>query len=252
MTTRKCVENGAEFPTWAPPGVIHYLGEYELQLEHYAAEDPRRGCPALLRTLLVEQRMKRVWEALLESKKPMASLIFAAAACHGFLGPRCEEGLTPAQHKAFIEKVRKLSTKLSNTLRGGHLDEAVMSHLALPYNARALSARVDGCTERPGQPRWNRFSEILDSVASAAPYLCPKNADKRTHGEKACRRQFVKHLTAFFDEYLGGSTRPLVVDATGTAFDDPNFSDRQVRRNAPRSSDRKTKKRPLSDRTLPQ
>ncbi len=233
MAERKRIENSATFPKWAPAEVIDYLHEYELQLKGYNLEDPRRRCPLLISTLLNAENMKCVWEALGASKKPMAPLIFAAAACHGFLGPQYEEGLTQAEHKAFLKKVQRLSVELSNTLRGYYLDGTLISHLVFPIETRTSSTCADVYAERPGQPHWSRFSEILDSVASAAPYLCKVSAGKRTHGDYACRAYFVRHLTGFFREYLGKPERSLVAAATAAAFTLSDFDPRQVRKLAP-------------------
>jgi len=212
--------NSVKFPKWAPAVVIRAMNDYRDQLKHYGADDPRRDCPDMLRRLLEYEGMQAVWDALQLSKKPLPAAIFAAAAAHGFCGPRGEEQRTPAQHRAWLDDVQKLSARLSKMLRGTDLDRELISHLDL--------RRGD-----VGHALWGRFSEILDSVSSGASYLAAPSAGKRTHGEDARRAYFVRHLTAFFREYIGGPRRELVAIATAAAFDDPSFGARQVKRLAP-------------------
>lgn len=222
MTSRQGARmaNNAGFPKWAPADVIEHMNEYRSNLKHYADNDPRRDCPDMLHRLLTYEGMQRVWDALRLSKKMFPAVVFAGSAGFAFCGPRGEARLTPAEHRAFLENVQKQSAKLSKLLRGTELDLQLISRLQL--NHRDV-----------GRFYFCRFSEILDSVASGARYHAAASAGKRTHGEYARRAYFVRHLTGFFREYLGGPRRALVAIATAAAFDDPDFTERQVIRLAP-------------------
>ena len=211
----------SEFPAWAPIEAIEYLIEHRELAKHYDKRDPRRACPDMLHRLLTHDDMRRVWERLRLSPKRYAVLIFAAAAGSGFCGPRGEARLTPKQHKEHFAKVRQLSAELSEILRGTDLD----------YQ---LVVRSDLINNDVGRLYWSRFSEILDNVDSVARHFATASAGKRTHGEHARRAYFVRYLTGFFREYLGGPRRELVAIATAAAFDNPrSFTARQVIRLAP-------------------
>jgi len=212
--------NNASLPKWAPADVISHMNNYRSKLKHYAANDPRRDCPDMLCRLLTYPDMQSVWDALRLSKKMWPALVFAGAAGFAFCGPRGEARLTPGQHQAYLGKVQKLSADLCKMLRGTELD-------------RMLIERLDLYRDDVGHACWMRFSEILDSVASGARFYAAASAGKRTHGEDARRAYFVRHLTGFFREYLGGPRRELVAIATAAAFDDPSFTARQVIRLAP-------------------
>jgi len=212
--------NSAGFPKWAPADVIAFTDEYRANLPHYADDDPRRECPDMLYRLLTYEGMQGVWSALRLSKKQMPALAFAGSAGFAFCGPRGEASLTPRKHRAYLEKVQKLSAELAKLLHGTDLD-------------RMLVSRLDLYRSDVGHLTWMRFSEILNSVASGARYHATASAGKRTHGEDARRAYFVRHLTGFFREFLGGPRRELVAIATAAAFDDPSFTARQVIRLAP-------------------
>ena len=211
------------FPKWAPTEVILVMNEQKIDLgrQRDVDNDPRRGCPDMLRRLLTYEGMQDVWIALSLSKKKFPDMVFAAVAVNGFCGPLDEARLTPTQHQKYVAKVQKLARELSRLLRGTHLDFNLMAHLDLLNHGEV------------GRHIWWRFSQLLDNVAAGAPYLAKESAGKRISGEDARRAYFVRQLTKFFREYLGGPRRALVAIATAAAFDDPSFGVRQVTRLAP-------------------
>lgn len=250
--TRRTTAPG--FPRWAPVAVIDRLNKERARLDALSRPPPgnftkggeyqqsrerqRRALAAsceLMYRLLTYDDMLRVWDALqssqqrtiygLDSKAPQASGFsqaeaFVGAALHGFRGPWGEARLTHAEHRAFLADVQKQCEKLSKMLRGTDLDQRLISRLEVSHH-------------ETGRMVWPCFSDMLDSVASGARYFATASAAKRTHGEHARRAYFVRHLTGFFREYLGGPRRELVAIATAVAFDDASFSKRQVQRLAP-------------------
>jgi hypothetical protein len=143
--------------------------------------------------------------------------------------------MTKATREAFLRNFERRAIDLAQLLGNTYLDSALIQHL-------------DVYRTEPGHALWWRFSDLLRSAASAARYLSPASAGKRTKGDEGRRAYFVRSLTHFFVENLGSPKRDLVARATSAAFDDSSFTARQVQRLAPvregdTSRNRKARKR---------
>lgn len=204
------------FPPWAPPEAIEFLADYRTQAAQWTKDDPRQGVPEMLERLLTRDGMARVWREVRRSSKLFPVEIFAAAAAFSYHEPwDLEERMTPGAYREWRARVSSAAEQLADLLRGSALDSLLIDQLDLRTTARRRYL-------------WQRFSHILGGVPSIVRYGSKRTGGTRTVGVHAQRARFVRHLTGFFREYLGGPRRELVAITTAAAFDLESFTKHQV------------------------
>jgi hypothetical protein len=210
------------FPSWAPAEAVEFLKEYRAQATHYTKNDPRQVVPDMLERLLTCDDMALVWQGVRKSSKLFPVEVFAAAAAYSYHEPwDREQRMTPAQHRKWLKRVSRTADKLAKLLRGSALDSLLVDQFDLRTTVRERYV-------------WQSFSSILGGVPTIARHG-KRMGGTRTVGPHAQRARFVRHLTGFFREYLGGPRRSLVAVTTEVAFNLPpgTFTERQVARLAP-------------------
>ena len=148
------------------------------------------------RSGLSDEGMAAVWTALQSSRKPMPRAHLCGRGREGILrAARRGKGSRQRSIGQFLAGVRKHSRELAKLLRGTDLDADVGIHELGPATLSGYWAPVNG----------SGFSELARLMSKAAAKVS-RHAERREarRGFDARCAYFVRQLTAFFVEYLGG------------------------------------------------
>jgi hypothetical protein len=265
-----------KFPKWAPAEIIARWHEENRELEkrernydkwlkeigpRIQSDETRRLAEAdykesiaresrvrdLIERMLTRDDMRAVWAAMAKVK-PIGSVshsvIFTACVVRAWSGPRGEEKWTPAERTKWIKDVADLADALAGKLCDTGADEMLWKQYhseKLSWDMRQFAAAALAGEIPPNHKRefnWmpGQVSELLRNVGRQAKFfLAPAKLGKP--GDALARRAyFVRYLSGYCREYMGGPRLALVTATAAIALEDETITQRQVARLVRRTS----------------
>ena len=268
-----------KFPTWAPAEVIADWKEKRQKIEDAAREyvewmkkipqsdaffeggakyrkefiERESGVRDLIYRLLTHADMEAVWSVLAKAEVKGSlsqKSIFKACVIAAWYGPHDEEKWTPTERARWIKGIERDANALANKLSGTGLDD----YLWEQYESQKFSwdirqSAAAGLAGEAGPDRKHEFqwragsvSELLREMAGRAKYFLKPAVLEKPGDAMARRAYFVRGLTRYCREHLGGPRLALVTVTTAVALEDESISERQVARLIQgRNSDGKSK-----------
>lgn len=199
----------------------------------------------LLHRLLTYPDMDAVWKKLQSLKTPRNfkssnAEVFARAALAAFHGPAGSERKTPKQRGEWLNEIRDTAIHLARLVECSEFDDFLIHQhqkrilKAIRKNAAKIliGGEPSDMKDWPAGP--GLISDTLRALAESVPEIARKPlSDRPGAGEQATRIYFVRFLTDHLRKSYGQPLRKVVMLTTIAAFNNPDFTERQVIRIAP-------------------